>query len=191
MFERISALIVDESKWLPLSMTVAFLSVAVLLYRSRTPELPSRRRTLAAMNLFFGLTLGTMAFGHLLAVTVKSSQGTLEGSVPLLYAIGISLAVPSWALVHHARGLFEPDEARGRTTLILNAWLAATLLLLGPHNVPLAVPGFLNAGYQLHSNRIAGWAILGMAVIVNVGLFAGALLFLASGQTFEQFRGLE
>jgi hypothetical protein len=30
-----------------------------------------------------------------------------------------------------------------------------------------------------------------MAVIVNVGLFVGALLFLASGQTFEQFRGLE
>jgi hypothetical protein len=191
MADRILELIIDESKWLPLSMTVAFLAVAAHLYRSRTSELSTQRRTLAAMNLFFGLTLGTMAFGHLLAVTVKNSQGTLEGSVPLLYAIGISLAVPSWALVHHARGLFDSNETRGRITLILNAWLAATLLLLGPHNVPLAVPGFLNAGYQLHSNRIAGWAILSMAVIVNLGLFVGALFFLASGQTFEQFRGLE
>jgi hypothetical protein len=190
MMDRILALIVDESKWLPLSMTVAFLAVAVLLYRSPS-ELTTRRRILAAMNLFFGLTLGTMAFGHLLAVTAKLSQGTLEGSIPLLYAIGLSIAAPSWSLVHHARGLFASDDGRGRTTLLLNAWLAATLLLLGPHNVPLAVPALFNAGYQLHSHRVAGWAILGMAVIVNVGLFVGALLFLASGQTFEQFRGLE
>jgi hypothetical protein len=30
-----------------------------------------------------------------------------------------------------------------------------------------------------------------MAVVVNVGLFIGSLMFLASGQSFEQFRGIE
>ena len=143
------------------------------------------------MNLFLGVTVGTMAFGHLLAVTVKLARGTLEGSLPLFYAIGIVLALPSWSLVHHARELFASGEDRGRMTLILNAWMAATLLLLGLHNLPLAAPAFLNAGYQLHSNRVAGWAIVSMAVAVNVGLFIGSLIFLASGQSFEQFRGIE
>jgi hypothetical protein len=190
LIERILDLVVDESKWLTASMAIALVAVAALYGRS-SESLAVRQRILAAMNLFFGVTLGTMAFGHLLAVTTKLARGTLEGSIPLFYAIGIVLLVPSWSLVRHARRLFDSSESPGRTTLILNAWLAATLLLLGPHNLPLAAPGFLNAGYQLHSNRIAGWAIVSLALLVNVGLFVGSLIFLASGQSFEQFRGIE
>lgn len=76
-------------------------------------------------------------------------------------------------------------------TLVLNAWLAITLLVLGVQNLPLAIPAFLNIGYHLHSSRVIGWAIVGMAIVVNVGLFIGSLIFLASGLSFEQFRGIE
>jgi hypothetical protein len=188
---RLAALIVDESKWLPASMGLAVLVLAILLYRQRQADLPGRRRTLAAMNLFFGVTIATMAFGHLLAVTTKLALGTLEGSPLLLYAIGIALAVPSGWLVHHALGLFASTDERAKSTQALNGWLALTLLGLGVHNIPLALPGLLNIGYQRHNGRISGWAIVGLAVAANVALFVGSLLFLASGQSFEQFSGME
>jgi hypothetical protein len=52
-------------------------------------------------------------------------------------------------------------------------------------------PALFNIGYRPHSRRLVGWAIVGMAVVVNVGLFIGSVIFLASGQSFEQFRGIE
>ena len=183
MTDGLLALIVDESKWLPASMTLAALALAVLLRRATRPV--GRRLVLTAMNLFFAVTIGTMAFGHLLAVTVKLALGELEGGLALLYLIGIALAVPSWWLVRRS------GDERERVTLGLNAWTAATLLLLGPHNLPLALPGLLNVGYHLQARRALGWTIVGGAFVVNVGLFVGSLVFLASGQTFEQFRGLE
>jgi len=191
MINQLVELIVDESKWLTASMGLALLVVAILLYRYRDSDLPTRRRVLAAMNLFFGVTIGTMAFGHLLAVTTKLALGTLDGSIPMLYGIGIALAAPSWWLIHHTRRLLAPDGEHGRATLVLNAWLAITLLALGLHNLPLAAPAFFNMGYHLHSRRVVGWAIVGVAVVVNVGLFIGSLIFMASGQSFEQFRGIE
>ena len=77
----------------------------------------------------------------------------------------------------------------GRTTTGLNAWLAVTLMALGLHNLPLAAPSLLNIGYRLHSRRAIGMAIVSVAVVFNVALFVGALIFMASGQSFEQFRG--
>ena len=181
----------DEGKWLIWSMGLAFLSVSILLFRHRHADL--RRRITLAMNLSFGVTIGTMAFGHLLAVTIKLASGTLQASLstPLLYALGIVLAVPSWWLVLHARGLITPDPDGGRRTVILNTWLAVTLLALGVPNLPLAVPAFFNIGYQLHSRRVVGWAIVSLAVVLNVGLFIASLVFALSGQTFEQFTGVE
>jgi hypothetical protein len=114
-----------------------------------------------------------------------------EGSLPVFYLIGIALAVPSWWLIFHARRLLKVDDGLERATLGLNAWLAITLLGLGIHNLPLAAPGFLNIWYQLHSGRVVGWAIVAMAVVVNMGLFIGSLIFMASGQSFEQFRGIQ
>jgi len=189
MLDQLLAFIVDEGKWLTASMGLALLSIAILLYRRRHSDLPARRRVTAAMNLFFGVTIGTMAFGHLLAVTTKLTLGTLEGSILAFYVIGIVLAAPSWWLIHHARGLLLSDKEHGRTTLLLNSWLAITLLALGVHNLPLAAPAFFNIGYQLHSRRVVGWAMVSLAVVVNVGLFIASLVFLASGQSFEQFSG--
>jgi hypothetical protein len=191
MINQLIALIVDESKWLTASMGFALLSVTILLSRHSHSGFPTRRRVLAAMNLFFGVTIGTMAFGHLLGVTTKLALGILEGPVPVFYVIGAALAVPSWWLIHHTRRVLASADDHGRTTLVLNAWLAMTLLAMGVHNLPLAAPAFFNIGYHLHSRRVVGWAIVSLAVLVNVGLFIGSLIFLASGQSFEQFRGIE
>jgi hypothetical protein len=190
VINQLVALIVSEGKWLTVSMGLAILAVTILFSRHRHSDIPARRRVLAAMILFFGVTIGTMAFGHLLAVTTKLGAGTLEGSVPMFYLIGIGLAVPSWWLIHHTKEVLASDN-HGRATLVLNAWLATTLLAMGIHNLPLAVPAFLNIGYHLHSRHLVGWAIVGMAVVVNLGLFIGSLIFLASGQSFEQFGGID
>jgi hypothetical protein len=189
VIDQLVRLIVNESKWLPASMGLAFLTLTILLYRHRQSNLPTRDRVMAAMNLFFGTMIGTMAFGHLLAVTTKLATGTLKGSVLVFYVIGIALAVPSWWLIHHARGMLATDRNHGRMTLALNDWLAITLLVLGIHNLPLAAPAFFNIGYYFHSRRGVGWAIVSMAVVVNVGLFIGSLIFMASGQSFEEFSG--
>jgi hypothetical protein len=191
MINQLIALILDESKWLTASMGAALLSVAFLLYRSRHSDLAARRRVLTAMNMFFGVTIGIMAFGHLLAVTTKLALGTLNGSALLFYLIGAALALPSWLLIYQTRAALAADKERGRAVLVLNAWLAITLLALGIHNLPLAAPAFFNIGYHLNSRRVVGWVIVSMAVVVNVGLFIGSLIFLASGQSFEQFRGIE
>ena len=142
------------------------------------------------MNLFFGVTIGTMAFGHLLAVTTKLVLGTLEGSLPLFYAIGIALALPSWWLIHHARRIATVAGADDVRTLVLNAWLALTLLALGFQNIPLAAPAIFNVGYQMSPHRRLSWVIVGVAVLVNVGLFVGSVVFFASGQSFEDFSGM-
>jgi hypothetical protein len=191
MVNQLVAYIVDESKWLTASMGLALLAVAILLYRRRHSDFPARRRVMAAMTLFFGVMIGSMAFGHLLAVTTKLALGTLEGSILVFYVIGAALAVPSWSLIHHTRRVLASDVEHGRATLVLNAWLAITLLALGLHNLPLAAPAFFNIGYHLHSRRVVGWAIVTMSVVVNVGLFIGSLIFLFSGQSFEQFSGIE
>jgi hypothetical protein len=191
MLDQLARLIVDESRWLPLSMGLAFVVLAAALFAHRRPDVPRQRRILAAMSLFFGATIATMACGHFLAVTTKLTMGTLRGSPLILYPIGAAIALPSVWLVRHTLRTFAGSEDQGRTSAALNAWLALTLALLGLHNLPLAAPGFLNVGYYVHSRKVLGWAIVGLAVAVNVGLFVGSLVFLASGQTFEQFSGME
>jgi hypothetical protein len=188
--DQLIKLIVDESKWLPVSMGLAFLAVAVLLLRHRASQVPGRRRVLAVLNLFFGVTILTMAFGHLLAVTTKLVIGTLQGSALKFYAIGIALVVPTLWLVFHTRQILTSREDHGPTTLLLNGWLAVTLLVLGIHNLPIAAPALINIGYHLHSRKIVGWAILSLAVLLNIGLFIGSVIFLLSGQSFEQFSGM-
>jgi hypothetical protein len=187
--EWLVAAIVDESKWLTVSMTLAVLAVVLLLRRQADRGPDSRTTALAAMSLFFAVTIATMALGHTLAVTTKLVTGTLDRSTAPLYAIGVALAVPSGWLAHQAWSRPPSDLARERRTLVLNGWLSLTLLVLGLVNLPLAVPGLLNVAYQLRPHRWVGRAILALAVIVNLGLFVGSVVFFASGQSFEEFRG--
>lgn len=188
--DQVVKLIVDESKWLPFAMGLAFLTAVVLFLRHRKSQLPGRRLVLAVMNLFLGVMLLTMACGHLLAVTTKFSVGSLQGSAPKLYAIGVALLVPTLWLVFQTRRILIPNADHGRRTLLLNGWLAITLLVLGIHNLPLVAPAAINIGYHLHSRRIVGWVIVSVAVLFNVALFIGSVVFLLSGQSFEQFSGM-
>lgn len=99
MTERIVDLVLDESKWLSLAMLLAIIAVFIRISRQ---GLSQRLRILEALNLFYGCMIGIMSFGHLLAVTVKASQGTLGGSLLILYALGLVLAIPSWWLAFRA-----------------------------------------------------------------------------------------
>lgn len=189
--ERIAGLILDESKWLALAMVVALGVVALRFGSKRRQELPRRAFVLWAMTLFYGCMIGIMASGHLLAVTVKVLQGTLEGSPLYLYPLGFVLAVPSWWLAFGAGGFVRDVERNRRTLLTLNVWLGLSLLGLGLHNWPLAAPAALNSAYQLHARRAVGWTIVAVALAGNLLLFLGALVFLVSGQSFEQFKGMD
>lgn len=147
----------------------------------------SRSRVLLAMNVFFGCVIGIMTAGHLLAITVKFSEGTLQSSPWFLYALGIGLTVPAWWLVLHGKK-YVSDEARfGRVLVLLNAGLSVGLGAVGLVNIPLAIPAALNVAYQFHRGPTIGRTIVGLAIVVNVLLFVGGLVFMASGQTFEEF----
>jgi hypothetical protein len=191
VFEGLIALIVDEGKWFPAAIGTAALSVAILLWRQRARNLPVRVRVLASMNLAAGVTIGTMAFGHLLAVLTKLAVGTLrEGSLPIFLGIGFVLALPSWLVVRHTGRIVAMDAVRSRT-VVLNSWLAASLVVLGPPNLPLTVQALLTIAYDRHSRPAVGWVIAGVSVLWNAGLFVAAVLFMLSGQSFEQFSGIQ
>lgn len=187
--DSVVAVIVAEAWWLPFSLVVATIA-ATLFWRGVPSGVDARTRTLAAMNRFYGATFLTMAFGHLLAVTVKLANGTLRGSAAsavLFYAIGIALAVPAALVARHA-GRIVASADHGRATVRLNAWMALTLLAMGLHNLPIAAPGFLNIAYHRHERPLAGRAIVALIVVANAFLLIGSLIFAASGLTFEEFR---
>jgi hypothetical protein len=191
MAEQLTALILDESKWLSFAMLVSGLAVVVLLVRHGVPGMSGRLKNLQALNLFSGCMVGTMSSGHLLAVTIKLALGTLGGSVLILYPIGIVLAVPAWWIAfgtgHYAR---EIHRYRKRM-LILNGWLVLSLLALGLNNWPLAIPSALGVAYQVHSRPFVGKIIVAVAVVSMLALFVGSVVFFVSGETFEQFEGMQ
>lgn len=191
MTERIVVLLLDESKWLTLSMLLAIIAVLVRLKKQYRKSTPQRRMILEAMNLFSGYMVGTMSFGHLLAVTVKQVLGTLEGSVLILYPLGFVLAVPSWWMVFRIGKFLDEEERWKKRITVLNTWLILALLAVGPHNVPLALPAAFSIAYQFHSGRAVGWAIVAAEIVLILGLFAGSVVFFISGQNFEQFKGMQ
>lgn len=87
--------------------------------------------------------------------------------------------------MRHTRQILS--SANGRTTVTLNSWMAVTLAVLGVVNLPLAVPLICNIGYSLHKRRWVGWSFVAAAGLAGAGLFIGGLIFMASGQTFEEF----
>jgi hypothetical protein len=189
--ESIVAGILNEGAWLTWSMALAFALVLVSLF-ARRAAFRGRAGVLGEMSLFYGTMIGTMGFGHLLAVTIKYAQGTLEPALSLMYLLGLVLAVPGWWLAVIALRYIRGADSVAPRLLALNVWLAIALLVLGLPNLPLAVPALLNIAYQHYrQRRVVGWTIAGVAAVANLALFVGSLVFWASGQTFEQFRGIE
>jgi hypothetical protein len=191
VLDQLAALVVDEGKWLPVSIALGALAAGWRL-RGGASHPPLRPRIEAALTLFFAVTIGMMAFGHLAAVTTKLALGTLDGSRLMFYGIGAALAAPSWWLtVHGVGGTLPPTTAHAATAVRLTIWLAVTLLAMGPPNLPLAAPGLFALAYRAHARPVVGWAIVSLSLVATLGLFVGSLVFMASGQTFEQFRGID
>jgi hypothetical protein len=186
MLDRLATFIVGEGNWLPLAMGAGFIASGWLLYSLRGAGTSQRQVILGAMNLFSGVMLLIMGFGHLLAVTTKLLIGTLvRGSPVLFYAIGLVVVVPAWLVVRQTRKIVTHGEMR--STMWVNLGMAVALLVLGPVNLPLAIPNFCNAAYSVHKHPAIGWSIVAVALVVTVGLFAGGLVFMASGRSFEEF----
>ena len=190
MSRTVTDWILNESQWLAMAMTLSILAVAATVELDRRRGRTPRARVVRAMNLFFASVIGIMGFGHLLAVAVKHAQGSLEGLPILLYPLGIALVVPAaWLFLQVGR--WTRDEERWRNRLVAaNAVLGIVLLGLGFHNWPLALPAALNVAYLYQSRRAVGWAIVAAALAANLLLFVGAWIFYASGQSFEQFKGM-
>jgi hypothetical protein len=181
--------VLDEGKWLFGAML--FAGLAVLVTHSRVLRMSGRREVMRALNVFYGCMIGTMGLGHLAAVTVRMAQGTLQGSPVMLYPLGLALALPAWWLAIRAKRYVLVEERYGKRLVVLNAWLALFLVGLGLHNFPLAAPAMLNVAYQFHTRRVLGWTIVTVAVAANIALFAGSLVFMATGLSFEQFQGMD
>lgn len=191
MLDQIIAFVLNESKWMPIAMSLAFLAVGAVAWAQRGTDLARRGRISSAMNLFYGCMIGVMGCGHLLAVTIKILQGTLEGSAWLLVPLGIALVVPAGWLVLLAPAIARDDPAAGKKAVALNGWLGVFLTALGPHNLPLVAPAVLNVGYHYHSRRAVGWTLATLTTAGYLALFVGSMMFFASGQSFEEFKGLD
>lgn len=190
MIEQIIALALDEGKWLSAAMLLSLIAVLALITRQRQQRLPRRLQLIAALNLYFGGMIGIMSLGHLLAVTIKLFQGALNGSLLLLYPLGLVLAVPAGWLAFEAGRLAVVNEQQRKKMAVLNLCLGISLLAFGIHNWPLAAPAAWNIAYLFHSQEAVGRAIVTVAIIATLALFAGSLVFFVSGQSFEQFKGM-
>jgi hypothetical protein len=191
MGQAIVEFLLDDRRWLFSSILLSAVAVVVSLSGRRGHGLPDRLEILWAMNVFYGCMIGTMSLGHLTAVTVKAVQGTLEGSLWILYPLGLALTIPAWWLAVRAERYVKREDRYGKRIVALNSWLGVCLVGFGLHNLPLAAPAALNIGYQFHRKRAVGWTIVTVAIATNVALFVGSIVFLASGQSFEQFQGMK
>jgi len=179
--------ILADGHWLALAMVVGAGAVALRVFRR--PGVGQRPANVA-LDTFYGCMIGVMASGHLLAVTVKMLLGSLEGSPWLLYPLGLVLLVPSIGLVAGAAGDGQ-SLALWRRPVALNLWLGISLLAMGLHNWILAAPAALNLAYRFSPRPGVARAVLVAILVGYTALFVGSLVFLASGQSFEQFRGIE
>ena len=162
--------------------------LAVITTQSRVMKMSPRREVIRAMNVFYGSMIGTMAFGHLLAVTIRMVQGTLQGSLLILYPLGFALAIPAWLLATRVKQYVMREDRYGGRMVLLNGWLALFLLGMGLHNFPLAAPALLNVAYQFHRRPFIGMGIVTVSVAANIALFIGSIVFLGTGLSFEQFQ---
>ena len=93
-------------------MGSAFVASGALAFAIRDTAVARRQRILALMNLFTGVMLLVMGFGHLLAVVTKQLQGTLRGRALLFYAIGIAIVVPASFIVTHTRAILTGADRK-------------------------------------------------------------------------------
>ena len=152
-------LLLNPTVWFPAALLLAAAVVAA-----------TRRRldTAAAMHRFYGVVIGVMASGHVVAIAIKLALGTLPATTSrLAIPLGFVLGVPAWWLA------LRP--ASGRTALALDVWLVAWFVALGP-SAPLAVPALLSIAYRYHRRRAVGTAIVVTAAAVYLAMLIASFV---------------
>ena len=136
-------LILNEDLWFPVAATLAIIAAVILVVKQRRREVQRRTRITSGLNMFYGVLIGIMGSGHLIAVATKMVLDILPSGTSLWFVIslGFALAVPAWWLVAIVPRLALDNRAIRRKAIALNAWLGAVLLVPGP---PLAALAVLN-----------------------------------------------
>ena len=137
------SILLNEDLWFPAAVTLGLIATAGFVSLKRTALPAMSTRVLCGLNLFYGVLIGIMGFGHLLAVTIKVAQGTLPETTNLwfVYPFGIGLAFPAWWLVATVVGLTQGERTARTRAIGLNVWLGLALIVPGG---PLAAPALLN-----------------------------------------------
>ena len=137
-------LILKEDVWFAFATSVGLVAILALIAHQRQQQRSKWTIAAAALNLFFGLWIGIMGIGHLVAVTIKAVLGTLPANVHLWIAIplGFALAVPGWWLTALVRGLLAGDQGCRHQAMWLNAWLAVVTAAAGAG--PVSVVPLMN-----------------------------------------------
>lgn len=144
----LEAVLIEEA-WFPVAALIALAAVAGLILRCRRNAVPTSVTVICALSLFYGILVGILGLGHLLAVAITTAMGTSTGRW-FLFPLGFAIAVPAWWLVASVRGLREQKRSAWKRAIVLNAWLAVFLLPLGG---PLAAPAAVN-GFVLWRQRV-------------------------------------
>ncbi|HUE82839.1 MAG TPA: hypothetical protein VMM84_12070 [Pyrinomonadaceae bacterium] len=141
---KVLDLVLNEDLWFPSAAVIALVAVAVLILRYRSRGISKPTMLACGLNLFYGLLIGIMGVGHLLAISIKTAMGTLPASTSrwFIFPLGFALAVPAWWLVACVKGLRNQRRPVWRRAIALNIWLGAVLLPLAG---PLAAPAAVNA----------------------------------------------
>ena len=87
--------------WFDVAITISVLGLVWPFFARGRQPIPQAVRVTRGVVLFFGLCIGIMAVGHLVAVTIKAALGTLPSGSNLwrLFRIGFMFAIPAWLVV--------------------------------------------------------------------------------------------
>ena len=136
-------LLLNEDLWFPTATAIALVAVMVLVFKQRRLNISRMIKVMCSLNLFYGLVIGIMGVGHLLAVTIKTVLGTLPPSTNgwFVFPLGLALAIPGWWLVTTVGGLTRNEKRTRLKAVALNVWLGIVLLVPA---LPLVLPAALN-----------------------------------------------
>lgn len=153
-------LLLDEEFWLLVATAAGVLAAAAVFVAGWRRTLSKRLVIATSLNAFFGLWIGLMGTGHLLAVTTKAILGTLPPTTHLWTAIpfGFAIAVPGWWLVARLGPLMKSEATATRQAVWLNAWLAVVLVVPA---LPLVIPPVLNLAMLTYANKSARRTFVG------------------------------
>ncbi len=77
------SVLLNEDLWFPTSVVIGLMATVVFISSKRAVLPATSTKVMCGLNLFYGVLIGIMGFGHLLAVTINLAQGTLPATTSL------------------------------------------------------------------------------------------------------------